>query len=343
MRRHSPWRSLQHRVEGWLLRALLEDLRRGTVQDALERAVTWSKRARPLLRREQRWAERNLALVFGPDLADADRTALASLAVEQHVLSHAEGVRAAEVRVTSEGIEHLEAAAAAGRGAVIAAVHLGSWEAVAHWLGARRGLPIACVHRPVDSPQSEREFAAARVGYGIEWIRKDNPVAMRRALRSGKLLIVMSDVNTTRDGVTAAFLGLPAQCPSGPARLALSAGCPVCPVFAIRESLGEARVVALEPLLPVAGVPRRETPSEVLRLVCGINAAFEPWILEYAEQYNWLHPRWRHRANGEVWTTRMPIGRQWAERVEPFAVLPQRVRARLRSYRVGSTAGAVRP
>ncbi len=320
-------RVLGYRIEWLALRAVLSSVKRGDASAAMGRARGWAWFGRHLLRGEWGWALRNLALVFGPGLTAGERHHLAILAFEQHFMSYLEGARADAVEFSDVDPSAIAAATAGGRGCILASAHLGSWEPALR-LGPKLGHRLAVVYRPADNPWSEAEFARARASYGVEWIEKRDAASMIRALRSGKLLVLMSDLNTKRDGITAEFLGLPAQCPAGPARLALRLGCAIVPVISLREAPGKARLVFAQPIEPASfeGMAPKALRAALTRQV---NATLEPWILEYAEQYNWLHPRWRMRPDGSTWTLSTPLDAMLAARTTPFADVSPRVRALL--------------
>ena len=167
------------------------------------------------------------------------------------------------------------------------------------------------------------QFAAARASYPVEWIQKRDTFGAVRALRQGKLLVVMVDLNTTRGGLEADFLGLPACSPTGPARLARRLRVPVVPAVSVRVAPGRATLSLLPPLRHLAG------PESDPSFTAELYRRFEPWVVEYAEQYNWLHPRWRHRPDGSVWSTKQAFAEQASRRTRPFLDLPPRVRALL--------------
>jgi len=301
-----------------LLRAALGMARRLDLQ----RALVLARVGRRVLAHERGWCLRNLALVFGPHLDVASRERLAGLAFEHHFMSYLEGARASEVMMhVPPEVETLLSAWREGRGVVCCTVHLGSWESTVALAGTT-GLPVAVVYREAQNPLAEREFQRAREACEVEWIPRARLMDAGRALREGKVLMLMTDVNTVTSAVTADFLGIPAQCPSLAARFARHYGAPIVPAVAIRMEPGHAR-------LPFGEVIRPEAHADAASLTRAVNAALEPRVLEHAEQYNWLHPRWRTRPDGRTWTLAEPLTGQVAERVAPFAEVPARVRALL--------------
>jgi KDO2-lipid IV(A) lauroyltransferase len=279
-----------------------------------------SEIGRRVLAQEWNWTLKNLQLVFGPALSEQDRIRLAANAFEQHLLSYIEGLRGDEVAVDVVNEENAIEAYEQGRGVLVCSIHLGSWEAGVRW-SAGTGYPIACIYRRAHNPLSDREFQKIRESYRIEWIGSDDLAGIASALRDHKIVLMMTDLNTLSGGVAAEFLGLPAMCPAGPALLAMEMQCPIVPCIGIRESVGLAKL-HLEPQIQF--VPTG-TSKDVALLTRQINRVFEPWVLEYAEQYNWLHPRWRARPDGTIWKTTDPIESMWAERTAPFPPLPDRV------------------
>lgn len=316
-------RRVQFRIEWLALLGGMEWLRRGDYSQACRRVRRLARCSRPLLRFNWLWAQQNLRLVFGPNLTDTQRRRLATLAFENHFISYLDGLRRDDVTFGVHGAENLLGARAQGRGVILCGAHLGGWEAALR-LGSREGLPIAAVYRRAQNPLTDRLFQQIRSAYDVDWIVGADAGAAIDALRADKILGLMTDLNVTRGGTVADFLGVPARCPSGPARLALLRGCPIVPAVTIRT--GEGRLdVHFEPAIePPAN---DDSEAQVRGLTRRINAAFEPWVVEYAEQYNWLHPRWRCRPDGRELTLGVSGEQLQAERIAPFLAVPERIRA----------------
>lgn len=313
---------MRFHVESLALRGVLACFRGLDSQQVQKRLRLLSPVMTRVLRQDWRWAVQNLKLIFGPNLTEKERKRLATLAFEHHLSSYLEGMRHADLEVDFHHEERLLECHAEGRGVILCGVHLGSWEAVLHH-GAKAGLPIVGVYRRAQNPRSDQVFQEIRAAYGIEWIVSKDVEAISRALRAGKIVGLMTDLNTLSGGTVADFLGVPATCPSGPARLALLQNVPLVPAVAVR--MGEGRICAH---FEHAIRPPQNAYSDVetQRLTRQINAHFEPWILEYAEQYNWLHPRWRARPDGSRWNLQMSDTELERERTAPFLRVSDRVR-----------------
>jgi len=315
-----PFLRIRHYSEWLALRAAVHYVRKGELASSYARVQRLSGIARRVLTHEWAWALKNLQLVFGPTLSEQDRIRLAVIAFEQHLLSYVEGLRDDQVDVKVVNGENAAEAYEQGRGVLMCGVHLGSWESCVRW-SAGTGYPIVCVYRRAQNPLSDQEFQKVRAGYGIEWVRSDNLAGIVSALRDHKIVMMMTDLNTLSGGVAAEFLGVSAMCPAGPALLALEMQCPIVPCIGIRENVGLTKL-HMEPQIQFA---QTGSTKDVALLTRQINRVFEPWVLQYAEQYNWLHPRWRARPDGTMWKTSDPVESMWAERTAPFPTLTDRI------------------
>jgi KDO2-lipid IV(A) lauroyltransferase len=280
--------------------------------------------ARWVIQDPWRWALRNLEIVFGPQLDVRARARLARIAWEQHLGSYLEGLRHDDVSVNTVNTDSLRSAYGEGRGLVVCGVHLGSWEPIIRFF-PDEGIPHACVYRKAANPLSEREFQAQRASYRTEWIEASNVTAMVRVLKKRHVLVMMTDLNTTVGGVPAEFLGLTAMCPRGPAQLAVRLQCPIMPATSIRDRDATVTFQCGSRIDPPECAKEKEEQA-IRGLTRRINLTFEPWVVEFAEQYNWFHPRWRSRPDGRTWRVNDPVEEQWAERVSAFPKLSERVR-----------------
>ncbi|MEO5330189.1 MAG: lysophospholipid acyltransferase family protein [Magnetococcus sp. THC-1_WYH] len=327
-----------HRLEWWLLRGLSGWLGCPDAAKSCRRAMALGKLGHRILRREWAWCQTNLQLIYGENLTPQDRYDLGQWAFQNIFTSYVEGLQPEGIQFSAiSGEQHLLDAYRLGRGVILASVHLGGWES-GLFHGARvLDLSVACLYRPTNNPLSEKFIQEQRSVYNVEWIARDNVRGVLRALKRGKVLVVMTDINFRQGGVVAPFLGLPALCPPGPGRLALQLGIPLVSVVALRERPGVNQIFYL-PELSLEGV--REASQPVAEATRRLNQVFAPWIHGYAEQYNWLHARWRSRPDGGLWRADGVFSEMAKERDEPFAQVSDRVQALLRE-RGGKTSGGL--
>jgi phosphatidylinositol dimannoside acyltransferase len=132
------------------------------------------------------------------------------------------------------GDEHLDAALAAGRGAVMALPHSGNWDMAGVWLAQTRGKFTTVAERL--KPESlYRRFIAYRKSLGFEVIPLsggDRPPfeLLCERLRDNRMVCLMAERDLTRTGVQVDFFGEPTRMPAGPAKLASETGAALLPV-----------------------------------------------------------------------------------------------------------------
>jgi KDO2-lipid IV(A) lauroyltransferase len=191
-------------------------------------------------------------------------------------------------RVETSGLDHLDAAIAAGRPAIIFGGHLGNWE-IAALAAGQYGIEVAQIYRAANNPLVDRMVAGFR-GTGSEFIPK-GAVASRRALaalRRGAHLTLLVD-QKFNDGIAVPFFGRPAMTAPALAMLALHFDCAVLPARV--ERLGGARFrLSIHAPLPLPKSGNRA--ADVAALMAAVNQTLEGWIRERPEQWFWVHSRW---------------------------------------------------
>ncbi|MCX7015262.1 MAG: lysophospholipid acyltransferase family protein [Candidatus Sumerlaeota bacterium] len=313
--------NVRHYLEWLALRGVVSSVRSCPIERAYRRTRRLAALGRRVLRHEWRWCLRNLQLVFGPAL---DRQALRRLAArvfEEHFYSYLEGIRWRDVEVRVEGAKYLDRAKAPGQGVIGCSIHLGSFEPAGEAFLAGDP-PGTDVYRLFENPLSQQVLEAVRGERQGRYIPEHDLHAVARCLKEGRKLGLMIDLDAPRGGVAASFLGIPAMTPAGPARLALHFRVPIVPTVTLRAGEGRAILRFVGMLDPEES---RSAADPVVHLTERIHRCLEPSIIQYAEQYNWLHPRWLTRPDGSVWTLDDPIESQWAARTAPFAQLPARL------------------
>ncbi|MBF0455269.1 MAG: lysophospholipid acyltransferase family protein [Magnetococcales bacterium] len=314
--------SRKHKLEWLALKGVIHYIRRGSLASTPKKIGRLTPLLQKILRSERLWADRNLQLIYGHALSETEREVLVRLIFENVLLSHLEGMQIDGFQFEDHGVNHLKEAIQLGRGVIACSIHLGSWEpGLKHFAQLAAPSPTAIVYRHANNPLSEAEFIKIRASYGVEWIRRDQPRQIIKAIQEKKLLGLMTDMNTRVDGVTAPFLGVPAQSPAGPARLALRFGAPILPLVSIRQAPGQAKFIIFPALEP----QKKAKPSleDVVALTTKINDTFTETIHQHAEQYNWLHARWRTREEGTLWKTDTPIELMQCARPDPLAPYPE--------------------
>lgn len=190
-----------------------------------------------------------------------------------------------------EGLEHLQAALAQGRGVVSPIAHLGNWElqgvATAPLIG-----PSAVIARPLDNPALDRRLVSFRSSTGNVVIYKQKALSrILKTLHAGRVVAVMLDQNVqARDGIFVRFFGRPACTTTVAAALAIKTGCPIVPAHCVRRADGRYRMV-YGPLVEWTATGRRD--EDIAALTQQLTSIIEGWVRESPEQWLWLHRRWK--------------------------------------------------
>ncbi len=202
--------------------------------------------------------------------------------------------RTERFRIRIDGLEHLTAALAGGRGCVLLGAHFGSFE-VLRAIGRQAPVPVRPVMFRRNAGRVRALFEALDPALAAAIIELGSPAAMlsvREAVRRGEIVGLLADrAPGEAKLVTVPFLGSPARFPTGPLLLAASLDAPILLFFGIR--LGPRRyVVQFEPFAERIALPRAARCAELARLVAHYAARLEARCR--AHPLNWcnFYPFW---------------------------------------------------
>ena len=244
--------------------------------------------------RKRRVVEANLGLVRTDLDADA-RQQLARACVRETgiALIEAFGIwtnprgTLAKVREV-RGQALFESALGAGRGLILCAPHLGSWEVANYWVGART--PFATFYTQPRYRQAEALLRRLRAGgASIQFPIDDSGVRrVFRHLKAGGVVSIMPDHVPRQGGMVAPFFGVPALTMTLVPRLAQRTGARVLMLF-------------VERLRDGFRVHFREPPAALLdpdpAVACAaMNTAIEACVRDAFAQYQWNYKRFKARA-----------------------------------------------
>lgn len=253
---------------------------------------------------------RNLARVLGTAPADVpDEMIRASVrsyarywreAFRLPSMDLAAQARSIDASVT--GKEHLEAALAAGRGAVLALPHSGNWDMAGVWLTQTHGQFTTVAERL--RPESlYREFVAYRESLGFEIFplsggeRPPFP-QLRDRLEAGGVVCLLGERDLARHGVPVTFFGEPTRMPAGPARLAIDTGAALLPVHCWFTETGWG--FSVEPPVDVSGGVESATQSLADRFAANIAAHPQDWHMLQPLWWDDLSEARRARMTGDT-------------------------------------------
>src|SRR5699024_10724365 len=185
-----------------------------------------------------------------------------------------------------EGVKHLEAALAQGRGALLLTAHFTTLEMGAQMLGITT--PCTGVYRHHENPVIDRAMHAGRLAHGGELFERGDLRGLLRALRRGKTVWYAPDqAYLGPRSAEVPFFGVPAPTNTATARIASASRAPVLPFFVERLADGN-YLIRIE--APLADFPQGDATADAAR----VNAALEAGILRSPAQYLWSHDRFKH-------------------------------------------------
>jgi Kdo2-lipid IVA lauroyltransferase/acyltransferase len=239
-----------------------------------------------------RIARRNLELCF-PELDRAARERLlnrhfASLGIALLEIPLAwwssAPWRARMVRV--EGREHLEAALARGRGAIVLTAHFTTMEMAGRVLASVT--PVGFLYRPTSNAVLAYALERFRTGYGGHPIPRDDIRAFIGALRNQECVWYAPDQSYRKKGAEMVRLfGIPAATNTLTSRLARMSGAPVLPYFLQRLPGTQGYRAVIHP--PLEGFPSDDAVADTERF----NHMIEAQVRRVPEQYLWIHRRFK--------------------------------------------------
>ncbi|MBU1862304.1 MAG: lysophospholipid acyltransferase family protein [Candidatus Omnitrophica bacterium] len=188
------------------------------------------------------------------------------------------------------------------QGAIILTAHLGNWELLAATLMVRgyKGFVLA---KEINYPGYNDIITQLRESQGVYSCYRGRFFReILKRLKAGESVGVLPDQDISDvEGIFINFFGKPAYTPTGPARLAFAAHVPIVVAFMIREH-NAYRLIIDRSIEPIVFEGENKT-SAVERITREWSQVVEQYIMQYPEQWAWMHNRWKTKEktvrNGE--------------------------------------------
>lgn len=195
--------------------------------------------------------------------------------------------------VCFRGYEHYSAAVAAGRRVILFAPHFIAIDI--GWLALSRERPLCVMYRHVKNPLIDRVTYRARVRFGGTAIdRRAGLRAVIREIERGIPFYYLPDQDLGRKhSVFVPFFGKPAATVPALGRLAKITDAVVIPCIARQLPRGAGYEIIFK--APLDNFPTGDPVSDARRM----NQEIEKAVLEFPEQYVWVHKRFKTRPPGE--------------------------------------------
>jgi KDO2-lipid IV(A) lauroyltransferase len=278
----------------WLLLGVMHFAARLPPRGQLRLGRALGALLRRVKRREHRIATRNFELCF-KHLDPRERATLLERHFEAVGMSFVEmgigwftPIDRLLARVTIGGREHLDAALARGKGALLFAAHFTTLEVGVAVLEAI--VPRAsCMYRPQRNAMMDVMIRRGRHRFAREQIPRDNVRALLRNLRDNYAVVYLPDQTYLgKQSELLPFFGEPAVTNTATSKLASISGATVLPYFFRRLPSGDYRVDIGPPL---EGLPSDSATRDTERLT----ARLEDYIRLAPEQYLWLYKKFKGR------------------------------------------------
>lgn len=259
----------------------------------------------PFARERRRIARINLRLCF-PELDPAARRRLlrahfASLGAGafEIALSWWAPARRLRGRAEIEGLEHLQAALARGRGVILLSAHFTSLEIGGRLLALHA--PFHVLYREHKNPAFESVMRRARARHFEKAIPREDMRGLLRSLKENRAVWYAPDQNYGGEhSVYVPFFGVPAATITTTSRIARISGAAVVPFFPRRLERGRGYRLTIYPALE--DFPGEDPAADAAR----INRIIEAEILNAPEQYLWVHRRFKTHPDGKNVLYRRP-------------------------------------
>lgn len=191
--------------------------------------------------------------------------------------------------VDVRGLEHLDAAVAAGHGVILATAHLGPYELAGAWLAHRGYVVHAMVERMPE--ETGAALAAYRSSTGMQLLdRSSGPRGLLRVLKAGEVAALVCDrmVGAGAPGQVVPFGRGFREIPVGPASFALASGARIVTGSIVRNPFGPGRYqLSLDPPVDPAG-------HTVVTLTTLIGERLSAMASAHADEWYVFQPAWRN-------------------------------------------------
>lgn len=254
--------------------------------------------------RHRRTVYDNLQIAFGDSISMEKKKEIAIGAYRNLTRSSLEFIRSPRFSredvkrmADMEGKEHLDAALAGGKGALLISGHFGNWEMLAMRVVAE-GYKLTVVGRDQDDSVINDIIVEHRTRHGTRNVPRGVPVYDRllQCLRENELVGLVADQNAGISGLFVDFFGTKASSFMGPGLFAVKGDCPLIPLFVIRKGYDRHHVVIQPPLvIEKTG----DTKTDVYRYTQAYVKSIEEMVRQYPDHWLWPHKRWKTRPPGE--------------------------------------------
>lgn len=224
-------------------------------------------------------------------------TASAKTFLEMPGIWRGKSCRCSDIMDSGTSVQKIQSLLARGKGLIIAAPHLGNWEAAASLLATVA--PLTVLYRPPRMKELENYIIKGRNANGAK-LAATNARGVKtlfKSIKKGEIVAILPDQEPKSGGkeagIFAPFFNTPASTMVLLNRLATKTGAPVLYVYVkrIKGRFGYEFCTLDAP-------PDIHHPDPLIAATA-LNKGVENCILQCPEQYQWSYRRFRERQDGE--------------------------------------------
>lgn len=256
-----------------------------------------------LLRIRRKDAIRNVKRVF-PQMSDHDAAKMARKSLFHMGLTLVEFVYMPFMNGEKfrkfydvEGEEHLQKAFLENKGVFGISLHLGNGDLASAALASWK-YPIHIISKVFKTKWLNEFWFSARKKKGIRFIApRKSSYEILKALKANELVVFVLDQYTgPPNGILTTFFGIETGTAVGLSLFAQRSGSVVLPLYTYRIGPKKHKIVIKAPI----PFEEKATKEETLRYMTQkYNTYVEEAILEYPEQWMWVHRRWKLGFEGQ--------------------------------------------
>lgn len=240
----------------------------------------------------------NLRLAF-PNWSETQRISVARASlfsvgrtlVEYAILAHFDPKKDLEKYFEFEGLENLEEAHAAGKGALILSLHTGNGDFACMGM-SYVGYPPIVISKQFKSKWLNDSWFGLRRRHGTDFIREEKSSfdILKALKRNSCVIFVLDQFMGPPTGVKTKFFGVETGTAQGLAIFHQRTGAPVLPGYAIRLPSGKMKVIVEK---PIPFEKKNSDEDTISFMTQRYTDKIEEIVQRYPGQWMWLHRRWK--------------------------------------------------
>lgn len=241
--------------------------------------------------KHRRRAIGNIKRVFGNEKSEKEIKKIAKESFQNLATNMLEFVKGTVGDVEFIGIDEARKVLNEHKKVIYTLGHLGNWEVMGRMAIKKFEIELVSVGKHMKNRAFDEFVSRKRTEGGLEIIWKKNALRqIVKELKNDKSVAILMDQYAGRDALFVDFLGIPSSTTSSPAVLSLRMNIPILPVFMIRKSRGQYKMIVEK---PISIEKTGDVKKDVFATMQECSKVLEHYIRQYPQQWLWSHRRWR--------------------------------------------------